>query len=122
MVLIVHRKQLYKKQYGFGFKYYKPIRGGSIFSVIKKGLSFIYNKVLKPLWKNNKSDIIQGAVSGVSNLVSKHDKPPPLSAYKEEIISPILNKMIDKPLSEHLKGDGLNSKSKKILKRLAIYQ
>jgi hypothetical protein len=36
MVLVVHRKQLFPKQYRFGLKYHRDIRGGNIFQSIKK--------------------------------------------------------------------------------------
>jgi hypothetical protein len=120
MVLVVHRKQLFPKHYGFGLKYHRDIRGGNIFQSIKKfaipALGFLYrNPILKPFWKNNKEDI-QGVTSGRF-----------LHTYKEEIINPILNKMKEKPLKEHLRGDGLKKvkpknlltkKSKEIIENL----
>jgi hypothetical protein len=110
MVLVVHRKQLFPKQYGFGLKYHRDIRGGNIFQSLK---SFLYRNILKPFWKNNKEDIIQGVTSGLKNIASTYVKSPPLSTYKEEIINPILNKMKEKSLNEHLRGDGLKKKQVK---------
>ena len=133
MVLVVHRKQLFPKQYGFGLKYHRDIRGGNIIQSIKKfaipALGFLYRNILKPFWKNNKEDIIQGVTSGLKNIASTYVKSPPFSTYKEEIINPILNKMKEKSLNEHLRGDGikkvlmskpnrLTKKSKDIIKNL----
>ena len=133
MVLVVHRKQLFPKQYGFGLKYHRDIRRGNIFQSIKKfaipALGFLYRNILKPFWKNNKEDIIQGVTSGLKNIASTYVKSPPFSTYKEEIINPILNKMKEKSLNEHLRGDGiknglmskpnrLTKKSKDIIKNL----
>jgi hypothetical protein len=133
MVLVVHRKQLFPKQYGFGLKYHRDIRGGNIFQSIKKfaipALGFLYRNILKPFWKNNKEDIIQGVTSGLKNIASTYVKSPPFSTYKEEIINPILNKMKEKSMNEHLRGDGLKKaktgttnrltkKSKEIIKNL----
>jgi hypothetical protein len=133
MVLVVHRKQLFPKQYGFGLKNHRDIRGGNIFQSIKKfaipALGFLYRNILKPFWKNNKEDIIQGVTSGFKNIASTYVKSPSFSTYKEEIINPILNKMKEKSMNEHLRGDGLKKaktgranrltkKSKEIIKNL----
>jgi hypothetical protein len=133
MVLVVHRKQLFPKQYGFGLKNHRDIRGGNIFQSIKKfaipALVFLYRNILKPFWKNNKEDIIQGVTSGFKNIASTYVKSPSFSTYKEEIINPILNKMKEKSMNEHLRGDGLKKaktgrtnrltkKSKEIIKNL----
>jgi hypothetical protein len=80
--------------------------------------------ILKPFWKNNKEDIIQGVTSGLKNIASTYVKSPPFSTYKEEIINPILNKIKEKSMNEHLRGDGLKKnkrltkKSKEIIKNL----
>jgi hypothetical protein len=117
MVLVVHRKQLFPKQYGFGLKYHRDIRGGNIFQSIKKfaipALGFLYRNILEPFWKNNKEDIIQGVTSGLKNIASTYVKSPPFSTYKEEIINPILNKMKEKSMNEHLRGDGIKKNKSK---------
>jgi hypothetical protein len=67
--------------------------------------------------------------SGFKNIASTYVKSPPFSTYKEEIINPILNKMKEKSMNEHLRGDGLKKaktgrtnrltkKSKEIIKNL----
>jgi hypothetical protein len=92
-------------------------------------LGFLYRNILKPFLKNNKEDIIQGVTSGLKNIASTYVKSPPFSTYKEEIINPILNKMKEKLMNEHLRGDGLKKaktgrtnqltkKSKEIIKNL----
>jgi hypothetical protein len=76
-------------------------------------LGFLYRNILKPFWKNNKEDIIQGVTSGLKNIASTYVKSPPFSTYKEEIINPILNKMKEKSLNEHLRGNGLKKNKSK---------
>jgi hypothetical protein len=104
MVLVVHRKQLFPKQYGFGLKYHRDIRGGNIFQSIKKfalpALGFLYRNILKPFWKNNKEDIIQGVTSGFKNIASTYVKSPPFSTYKEEIINPKQSKQNERKIDE----------------------
>src|SRR5687768_8524582 len=121
MTILTANKQLLYKQYGLGIKYQRDIRGGNIFQTIKRyGLpvaKFLFHKILKPFWKNNKDDIIRGAVQSVKNLVQKHEQTPKMTDVKEEILQPIFQKIKEKSLADHLRGEGLNKKSKKILKK-----
>jgi len=85
-MIITKYKQLYPMQYGFGVKYRRDIRGGSILRKIGK---FIFHKILKPMWKNNKDDIIKASVHGVKRLVQR----PKLADLKTEILKPIIQKI-----------------------------
>jgi hypothetical protein len=62
----IENNYIFPKQYGFGLR---DIRGENIFQSIKKiaipALGFLYRNILKPFWKNNKEDIIQGVTSGL---------------------------------------------------------
>jgi hypothetical protein len=75
-------------------------------------MCFLYRNILKPFWKNNEVDIIQGVTSGLKNIAFAYVKLSPFSTCKEEIMNYIVNKTKEKSLSEHLRGDGLKRKSR----------
>lgn len=115
---MIVRRQL-RKQYGMGFKYYQ--KGDGFFDTVKK-YGFPPLKYLFRFVKNNLPEIIQIT----KNVISKHDKRPSFKEVVRDVKEdPNFEKIKNKPLTQHINGDGLSKKglskkSKNILKNLSI--
>src|SRR5277367_5631161 len=109
-------------QYGFGLKYKRDMRGNGIgpwpsstlFDSLKKyGLPA--KRFFGTLIKNNLPEIL-----GITkNIIGKHDKRPTIKQVIQDIkTDPLTEKIKQKSLSQHFRGEGLDKKSKDIIKRL----
>ena len=101
-------------QYGFGLKYRRDMRGNGIFDSLKKyGLPA--KRFFGTLIKNNLPEIL-----GITkNIIGKHDKRPTIKQVIQDIkTDPLTEKIKQKSLSQHFRGEGLDKKSKDIIKRL----
>src|SRR5277367_5348734 len=101
-------------QYGFGLKYRRDMRGNGIFDSLKKyGLPA--KRFFGRLIKNNFPEIL-----GITkNIIGKHDKRPTIKQVIQDIkTDPLTEKIKQKSLSQHFRGEGLDKKSKDIIKRL----
>ena len=117
--MIVNKYKL-RKQYGLGLKYYQQEGGGPIFDSIKKygfpALKWLYRRILKPVVKNNLPEILQMT----KNVISKHPTKPNIKQVIQTIKEdPVLNKITEKSLADHFRGEGLSKKSKNAIKKLS---
>jgi hypothetical protein len=126
--MIVNKYKL-RKQYGLGLKYYQQEGGGPIFDKIKRygfpALKWLYRRILKPAVKNNLPEIAQLA----KNVISKHPTKPNIKQVIQTIKEdPVLNKITEKSLADHFRGEGLskstrraclNKQSKNAIKKLS---
>jgi len=105
----------YHVQYGLGVKVYREIGGDGVFSTLRRYSvpvgRYLFHKVLTPFVKNNKQELGKQSINIIKRLAS--GKKPQV----QETIKNIQQIFESKPLSEHLRGEGINFNKKKKRKR-----
>jgi len=101
----------YHVQYGLGVKVYREIGGEGVFSALKRYAlpvgRYLFHKVLTPFVKNNRQELNKQSFNIIKRLAA--GKKPQV----QETIKNIQQIFESKPLSEHLRGEGLVYKKKK---------
>jgi len=115
-MLLLRERELYPKQYGLGLRVYRDMRGNSVFSTIKRFArpvgKYLFRNILKPFFKNNKEEIKRVLSKQSMNIIKKlaQGKRP----ATDEIVSDIKEILTGKTLSEHMRGEGLCGKRRKL--------
>src|SRR5688572_4696312 len=101
-MIITRHSQMYPVQYGLGVKFRRDLRGGNLFSTIRRyGLpagKFVWQKILRPFLKNNKRELTAESMNIIKKLAA--GKKPDIKEAAREIIQ-------SKSLAEHLRGEGI---------------
>ena len=101
----------YHVQYGLGLKVYSDLRGEGVFSALKRYSvpvgKYLFHKVLTPFVKNNKQELSKESLNIIKRLAA--GKRP----HVQETIKNIQQIFDSKPLSEHIRGEGLVYKKKR---------